>query len=151
MVVIKISKKIDILNENLVLRKYKARGSSMPPKRNVIYISKNNSIKHELAKCLVAIMIRKGYTIEQIVEIHKNELMHERGWVDLLEIVVGGYASSDKEIPKPINKSGSFITEAEIKGENGRIVDVVSLSEDEEVEIVHSSLSKKAKGTVIKI
>lgn len=80
-------------------------------KKNAIFISNSNSIKHELAKCLGAIMIKKY------------------GDVKFPDTVIAAFDWIDKEIAKQgfINNSSEFITEATPNKEPDRRVDLVDI------------------------
>ncbi len=112
-------------------KKYRIQGGQNYQLRslNAIYISPSNSVKHELAKALGAYMIRKygdikftDYIIESLDQIELD-----------VKMAMEGFAK----------EKDSFITEAVIKSQPDRRVDLVRLSDNTRFEFECSKKIKK--------
>ena len=104
-------------------------------KRNVIFISNGNSIRHELAKALGAIMVHKWGDVkfsEKIIDLlAKLEIeTNNQFW---------GWAEEET----------SFLTEAVPNNEKNRRVDLVNLRTKDHIEFETNSKIKKENATTI--
>ena len=127
----------EIINRNL--RKYHipSCSTSHHPKKNAIMISAANSIKHELAKCVGAIMIHRMGDVK-FTSLVKEEL---ESLSYAIELAVG---------PK-FNDSIDFITEACPNNQGNRRVDLINLETEDKFEFETNHDVKKADAITIYI
>jgi len=104
-------------------------------KKNAIFVSNANSVRHELSKCIGAIMIKKFGDVKFTKEIIK-----------LIRII-------DCEIGKLnlVVNSSNFITEAVPNNEGGRRVDLVCVNTDDRYEFETDHKIKKDNAITIYI
>lgn len=106
--------------------------------KNAIYISGSNTLRHELAKCIGAYMLRKYGDIPEFDDWLKEELNDIDETVKLLM----------KDFPKG---SSDFITEAVPDDEPNRRVDLVRLPDNQKFEFETDSKIKKSGACTIYI
>jgi len=98
-------------------------------KKNTIFVSNANTVKHELSKCLGAILIHRYGDI-----IWDEEIIY---YIKEIDAIV-----SEKYKDWPKNHS-DFITEAQPNGERDRRVDLVNLKTNDRWEFESSKKIKK--------
>lgn len=99
-------------------------------KKNAIFISSHNTIKHELSKCVGGIMLNKYGD----VDFNKDLLVGLESFANLIEL-------SMKDYPK---SKSNFITEAASDENPERIIDLVNLNNGEQIEFeINKNILKK--------
>lgn len=130
-----MSKKKRLIDENRNLYKIPGGANYQLRTKNAIHISPACSIKHEIAKCLGAYMIRKW-----------GDVKFNQDILNALEVLDLAANAQMYDWPKI---KGSFITEAVIKKQPDRRVDLVVLDDNTHIEFETSKKIKKEGAVTI--
>jgi len=97
-------------------------------KRNAIFLSKANSVKHELSKCIGSIMLNRWGDLKFSEHIVKNV----NYLANIIELNMSGFP----------NRKAEFITEA-CSNEEDRIIDLIRLEDNQRFEFETDNSVKK--------
>lgn len=102
-------------------------------KRNAVFLSTTNGVKHEVAKALVCYMVKKynDFKISEAIKLALNTIEEEVESFHFLD------------------DASEFLTEACMNEAKDRRIDIINLRTNDKIEIVDSSLSEKSKNDCI--
>lgn len=103
--------------------------------RNAVHLNSNNTIEHELAKCIGGIMLNR-YGDIKVDEIVRKEISM------MAQVIRTAFGPGSFE-------SHEFISEAVPNEDSARRIDIVDINTDDRFEFVKSSLSEKSKDDCI--
>ena len=128
------------LEQRKIYRSYHIPGQSHlhPVKKNAVFIANNNTIRHELSKCIEAIMLKRYGDILFNDYIKKQILLID---MHITDVLFKGWVKNECD----------FITEAVPNEDKTRRVDLVNISNGDRFEFETNKKVKKENAITIYI